>query len=1082
MITDALLAEMNDQTDDYRISRMIALGRQSAADPDVAEILGVLASGSFYERRLALLTCFGSRKGAQVLLALSDPSRLIRGLALSLIPVVCSDAQVEEALMASTPTIRAVLLTKLVRRGRRGPVDTFLTSLADRGDSELGFWLPFGTAEIVHRHLQTVLPQFGDADWKRLVRRHPDIAAAELTGQAQGSSKADPRRLHHVNAALPFLAKSRPEPALSLVRALLPYTSLDQFTLQPLANYFPNEIADLVIASEDRAMISFEALTHKLSEDRLLTLVLKQHELLGNPGLWMRRLTPQMRTACYHVAAQGWYTHEGILDPVVAALLPGELRTYEARRHLALPVLATRLLQRLVYASFLPWDEAQAELHAKIRYPDGVQRAAALTALIGAARYQAAKLSEVLKIVRARAKEQDPVRAAMLGTLAALPPSRWAAEHLGDLGQIIQDALSASDLSSATATAAERLVVALVPFHPGWAATWLGTLARIRGQLAFYDLGARLNDDDVRQIAPALTPVFASWETRERDGQLVQAARTLGRRLSVFPALVEMLERDLAITTHTYIASQILGLLSEHCRGRLPALIPALIQQDASCVTLPVVYHYLHRHRQDLLAPYLGQNVYSGRFSTGRTRFVLPLTAGFERWPPALQEIFAQTLDAVAGDNARDTPSILFAISQLAAMPAISPVRLVAFSSLDTKNGAVRDAALRALSRLDAGQGIQILVEALDDDRARVAIYALRTALLEMPLAAALALLKAVPLGKVAVAKEVVRLLGDLKTPDAYSALLDIDRQALHRDVRVALLRAFWNYLEEPASWPVLETAARSEEAVALGVVRIPVDRLSPFAQQHLVGLIAILLEHPEASVRLAVLARCVGLPLSDSDQVLMPHLLSLIGSRLPDESAAAAHAAFSTYDGNQADALGAAVYAVRSNRRALKAAADALESTLTRQRGRQMQTVRAVIAALSSDPVTVNIRAELVVSGLPWDEITLTLAQMAEAGELQAEAFMAVVQAIECPRYGRDNRGLEQLETVLAVSPDEHLRRLALASLVAQAASTEGWTADRRRRLEVYGQDPAPLVAAAAQFIFPPVMFPPVDPHSSGS
>nr|GFD60951.1 hypothetical protein [Tanacetum cinerariifolium] len=77
---------------------------------------------------------------------------------------------------------------------------------------------------------------------------------------------------------------------------------------------------------------------------------------------------------------------------------------------------------------------------------------------------------------------------------------------------------------------------------------------------------------------------------------------------------------------------------------------------------------------------------------------------------------------------------------------------------------AVRDTALRALAHLDGGQGVPVLVAALDDVRARVAIYALRSALLEMPAAQALALLQAVPTEKVTVAKEVLRLLGDLDT------------------------------------------------------------------------------------------------------------------------------------------------------------------------------------------------------------------------------------------------------------------------------------------------------------------------------
>ena len=64
---------------------------------------------------------------------------------------------------------------------------------------------------------------------------------------------------------------------------------------------------------------------------------------------------------------------------------------------------------------------------------------------------------------------------------------------------------------------------------------------------------------------------------------------------------------------------------------------------------------------------------------------------------------------------------------------------------------------------------------------------------------------------------------------------------------------------------------------------------------------------------------------------------------------------------------------------------------------------------------------------------------------------------------------GVDELERALSGSDDPRLRRLALAALVAQAKYPPGWTAARRARLEAYREDPAPLVAGAAQFTFPP-------------
>jgi hypothetical protein len=168
---------------------------------------------------------------------------------------------------------------------------------------------------------------------------------------------------------------------------------------------------------------------------------------------------------------------------------------------------------------------------------------------------------------------------------------------------------------------------------------------------------------------------------------------------------------------------------------------------------------------------------------------------------------------------------------------------------------------------------------------------------------------------------------------------------------------------------------------------------------------------------------------------------------------------------------------------------------------------------ALSGDPLTTRHRAELAVAGLPWAEVAAYLSRLATTNELHPEALMVAVKAVESsssvhrsvwstllPMNAEDwdeasreemiallmaadvpeggdiagsrqeaRNGLDVLETAFANSADERLRRLALAAVIAQAAGTAGWTPALRERLDVYRRDPAPLVAAAAQFTLPP-------------
>jgi hypothetical protein len=690
-----------------------------------------------------------------------------------------------------------------------------------------------------------------------------------------------------------------------------------------------------------------------------------------------------------------------------------------------------------------------------------------LVALIEAARYQRIHLAALLGIVHARGNEQDPVRGAMLGGLADLPPGIWRAEHRETLAAIIRQALDAPDLSAATAGATERLVVSLLPFQPAWSAAWLATLVRERGQISLYGLEQRLSDADVRRIAPELLPVLRSWETREREGQLLAAAQSLGRRLRVFDGLVDLLQRLLRETRSPWTAERALGIIAKHRRDRIGELIPALIREDPSWVTR--VYPYLHRRRQDLLTPFLGQQTYRGRFSTGKTRFVLPLLAGFHRWTATQQAIFARTLSELLEDRERDSPAALTAIRQLAALPAVAPARLIELASARNPRPALRDAALQALGRLDAGQGVPTLLEALNDHRARVAIYALRRSLLEMPVGPALSLLRAVPLEKVTVAKEVVRLLGELPSEEAFWELQALDQRDLHRDVRIALLRAFWTHLERPEPWEIFQRAAASPDAtVAKSVAQIPADRLSPAAQQRLAALLSTLLAHPDPMVRESVLGRCAVLPVSDPEQRLLPRLLASLDSPLPDEHAVAAAAVFATYAGEDAPQIGAAVQGLLPHRRALRTVVQALQSALRGSRGRLLPVARAALESLARDPLTLHLQVELAVSALPGDEVGEFFSRRV-AQELHDEALMVAVHAVERARAHRESAFLERLSSALAEQDDPRLRRVALAALVAMAGDSRGWDEERLSRLRAYRADRSPLVAAAAQFTLPP-------------
>ncbi|MEO7716164.1 MAG: hypothetical protein ABIY70_08170 [Capsulimonas sp.] len=1071
MIAAALLTEFEALSNAQRLRRMRELGTRMETDSEAASIIVALEGGGFYERRLALHSCFASRDGAHVLRALSDPSHIIRGEAVVIAPLACDASQAVQGLQALGFKAQKSLLTRLVKWKRRDVFDAFLALLPADDERRLRL-LPFGSAQTVQTELAAVQERMGDDDWRLLARSHPEIAFDSLQKRAEAATRLDPRLLVHADEAMPALSRHNSDAALLLVRTLLKHAPLSRVTLRDLIKLRPNEVAGLILEGDDPGgWLRFEKHIRAVDDDRILALAQSQSATLGQPQFWLLHITPQQRRQVFEALGLVWRDREGATLPSIVKLLPSETRIAEAQRCLRLPPLATRPDQQFRYASMLPWDDARAALEPFIRDPDPDLRAAALPALIEAARYERDRLPDALQLVRARGSEQDPIRRAMLTALAALPPSRWTSEHLEELDQILRDALDAADRSAATSAAAELLVIKVLPFHPDWAGPWFARLVRESGQIYCRSLDSHWYDADVQRLAPTLIPVFEAWNTRERRQDLLTAAQRFGRRLRVFHALAALLEEIVHDVLSEQRSVQALGLLSEHRHFRMHSMIPELVRKDASWITREPVYRYIHRRRQDLITPFLGQQTYKGRFATGKTRIALPLLSGFERWTPFQQEIFGRTVTNVAQDAERDVFARITAIGQLAALPGVAPTTLISLAARGEKS-AIRDIALRALARRDSGDGVPVLTEALNDDRARIAIYALRAALREMPADRAFTILRSAPLEKVTVAKEIVRLTGEMESEEAYQTLLEFHGRDLHRDVRVSLLRAFWEHLERDATWPILQEAAISADpAIAGGVIRIPTHRLSAIAQERLTALIAALLAHPEPRIRLSVLARCVSLPLTDREQTLRPPLLALLGSALPDECAAAARAVFTTYGREDAPLIGAALGGIREDRRAFSMTFAVLIEWLTISRAFMSPAARSVIDTLSGDPMMTCFRVELGSHVLSGPEFAALLTNAANSNELHADALAAAERVIAdaSPYRHKDPvKRLEALEEILGRSSDERLRRLGLAALIALGGGLRGWDEALLSRLREYRADRSSLVASAAQFTLP--------------
>jgi len=1065
MTHETLLRELETLPHGARLRRMAELGRQSLTDATISPVLATLAQAEdVFGRTLALASCWGSGDATLAEGARTDPSRTVRTLALVVLAHFGSAASVVRA-VAELPhrKARRHFIQTLARARRTEVLDAVLEALQAEGDPDVVRFVAYGSTARVEAWLTTEGEKLGWVEVGALARRHPQALTKALLVRVQALSGRDPQLLELCRRALPFLSQEQAELALELVAALrVRYTLAELALPDTLLRRRPEAVADLILATDEPVWVSVVAAAKALDTERLVALAHQHPNIAFLHNAWPE-LSPEQRRALWEVCGTGWRLANGALPLAIAQKLPdAAVRYAEARRCGALPALATRPQERLPYAGLLPWDEARIAVEPYLKNPDADLRALALGALCRVAGYHADALPALLALLKAREFEQDPVRQAMLTGLVAIPPGRWQAEHLEDLTTILTYARNAADLSYASGAQAVALVGSLLKRFPEWAAPELAVWVKTRGQLDLSSLQHGLSDADVARLEPHLMPVLRSWKTRERESHLLNAATLLDKRLPALPGLVALLEQVVQDTAHNGIAARALSLLKEHQRERFVALVPELLAKDPSWITQPVVWSHLHRQRQDLLTDdFLGRRPFSGRFSTGRTRFVLPVCDAFYRWTPRQQQLFAQSLAELLTDSERPNYESFQALKQYAELLDVTWRPVLNLARQEARNPALRDTALRALARLDGGQGLETLVEALTDDRMRIAIYALRASVLELPLPRALAVLREAPRRRITVAKEVLRLLGDLPQGAGLDELLSFDQEPeLHRDLRVALVRALWPHREREVVWPILERALHSGDApLAAITLRAPLDGLSATALRRQLGLIAQGIGHADPSIRLSALEAALTVP--NTEGILTEPVLMCLSAPLPDERAAANQVLVQTLCADTPSLAETAVRRVLANRRALVGVLEALLQAVAQGRGRWESASRAALEALSVDPLTITLQTRLALASLPEEALLAWL----QTTPLADDALAAGIASLE---QRAQQQLLPALESALR-GGSPVLRRLGLAVLVGHTRGTQGWTDEARATLAMLCADSNPLVAAAAQLTFPP-------------
>ncbi|MDY7229275.1 hypothetical protein [Hyalangium rubrum] len=865
----ALLQQLDSLPYGARMARVGRLGRDARGTAELTRLMDELLVGDAYEATLGLQMACGARAESSVLRGLTHPSRSVRALSASLVGVyVQDDAALERMLPELAPAMRRRVL-KAVALARRSALAARLLPqlLARHGSAEALLLLPALDEAAVRR----LLPELGHElkSWHTLVWRYPDAVLEYL----QASFAAAPERMRSIlffryHEPLAELTHLRSQEVLALARDFAPFDVMPTPLLagiRRLTRRHPEQITALLLRPSLRGWLHNQGLPSGMlreadafspEQQRALARALAETPHYLAP--FLQALPPSQRGALFTHAYEGIPARD--LPDALLAELPHAQRDAEAARRLEFREVRESRARQLATHALRTIEHAREPLAKAAFAAKAEDRAEALVYLVRATGRSRRGMAETLTHLMRLRNEQDPVRMAVLQELAAVPLSSFTAEHIPSLTELVICVVEARDSSHSTRAALQQLAFRLMQGHATepqgplfqFALDTLKRLAGQSGTLALPSLEKNLPRGAELSIVSTLLPMIRSAAARDSHFLAITLAQALGRRAWNADLLQAVLE-PATEASHDATARTAITLWLASPRTR-EVRVRKLLDRDETTVTLPAVFAHLHLRRQDWLDPFLQVRQLRGRFDSGKAAWVPPATDGFHRWLPRQQRAFMSPLLRIAQDGQRSAWERMRVLSILPRLFVVTADTLTPF--LASQDVPTVEAALGALAWLDQPEtGLPLLLEHLDGDRARVAMYAIPRVASQVSgdtLSATLANLLAREKLKVTVQKEVVRLLGTFRSARSLALLRQQwERPQLHRDVRIAVGHAARRLLDAPEAWEILGAMAQSPDTyVAASLLDQPAIVLRPEVRPRYTALVLQVARHPDLTVR----------------------------------------------------------------------------------------------------------------------------------------------------------------------------------------------------------------------------------------
>ena len=851
-----LLEELDGLGYSARMKHVAQLGRESTDAAAYSRLLSELLEDGAYEGHLALTGAEATANAAVILEAIRHRAAGVRRRAAGLLAHAASGEEIEGILEQLSRESRRHFLHNLSLGSRQELAERLLPHVNTRwGAKEAAILLPACSKGTVSRWLAEL--DYAIVNWHSLAKRHPDeVAVLFRTSLAAASSREKGNVWWRFSSAMEMLCRLKPEVVLECALQEGPEDILHPVLRRHLGFLIPTHadaVHTLLTRVEARGDLLKHGVPHSVLTKRryftleqwksIAALLPEQPQHLAK---MLHALAPSKRAGIFEAAYGEESRAARVFPEKLLDELPHDLRDKESSRMLGLrqvkdyPVLTTRITARRLIS------HARETLEQEAAASNAEERGLALAQLVRSTALSRQGMDRTLVFLKRIKNDQDLVRQTVFAELARCPASLFREEHIPELDLLVDSVAEARDSSDATRARAEEMAFGLMGLHAPdpqgaifqFALRTLTKLVKQSGHLTMPWLSRMsLPHGLEEQLFDTLHPFLVQAAKRENHNLVLQMADWLGKRAYPLVKLQDMLrETTKAKSASTAAHAARYWLAAPRTRDERVA---ELLDRDKSFITVREVFEHLHRRRQEWLDPYLSGAAVKGKFLSGKTIYLLPAANGFHRWLPRQQLAFRALLERVAVDEKRGLQERARAVQSMALLPDLWPELLVKL--VDHKEVFVAEAALYALSLTEEPErALPLLLEHLDGDRARIAMYAVprcahrvNPQLLAEPLENLLRREKL----KITVRKEAIRLLGLYRLPASMDLLQEeFGKPNVHKDVLIATGYAVRQLLEDERSWTMLDALAASPEPdIAISLLKQrPQELPAPYRDRYL--------------------------------------------------------------------------------------------------------------------------------------------------------------------------------------------------------------------------------------------------------